>query len=154
MVTRLPPELQLTLIEHMAHLTSSDYGEVPRDLLLLGFIPEDKADLIEDSGIVDVLADIYGAWTSGGGVAAINVNQVISQLQDLTAKKGNLFQVCRIRVLIYITSRVSHQQLLMLLMSYRSLHISLILRNHFQCWKGSDCQMIPSSVSSTHVCRM
>jgi predicted unusual protein kinase regulating ubiquinone biosynthesis (AarF/ABC1/UbiB family) len=93
MVTRLPPELQLTLIEHMAHLTSSDYAEVPRDLLLLGFIPEDKADLIKDSGLVEVLADIYGAWTSGGGVAAINVNQVVSQLQDLTAKKGNLFQI-------------------------------------------------------------
>lgn len=93
MVTRLPPELQLTLIEHMAHLTSSDYEEIPRDLLLLGFIPEDKADLIQDSGIVSVLADIYGAWTSGGGVAAINVNQVVNQLQDLTAKKGNLFQI-------------------------------------------------------------
>ncbi|KAL3940454.1 MAG: hypothetical protein SGBAC_005013 [Bacillariaceae sp.] len=93
MVTRLPPELQLTLIEHMAHLTSSDYAEIPRDLLLLGFIPEDKANLIDDSGIVEVLADIYGAWTSGGGVAAINVNEVVNQLQDLTAKKGNLFQI-------------------------------------------------------------
>ena len=93
MVTQLPPELQLTMIEHMAHLTSSDYEEVPRDLLLLGFIPEEKADLIEDSGVVEVLASIYGAWTSGGGVAAINVNQVVSQLQDLTATRGNLFQI-------------------------------------------------------------
>eukprot|EP00980_Cylindrotheca_fusiformis_P006805 scaffold1426_cov83-Cylindrotheca_fusiformis.AAC.7 len=93
MVTRLAPELQLTLIEHMAHLTSSDYAEVPRDLLLLDFIPKDKADSIEDSGIVEVLADIYGAWTSGGGVASINVNDVINRLQDLTAEKGNLFQI-------------------------------------------------------------
>jgi len=93
MVTRLSPDLQLTLIEHMAHLTSSDYAEVPRDLLLLGFVPEDKADAIEDSGVVDVLADIYGAWTSGGGAAAINVNEVVVQLQDLTAKKGNLFRI-------------------------------------------------------------
>ena len=93
MVTRLNPDLQLTLIEHMAHLTSADYAEVPRDLLLLGFVPEDKADAIEDSGVVDVLADIYGAWTSGGGAAAINVNDVIVQLQDLTARKGNIFQI-------------------------------------------------------------
>lgn len=93
MVTRLPPELQLTLIEHMAHLTSADYEEIPRDLLLLGFIPPSKADLIQDSGIVKVLANIYGQWTAGGGAAAINVNQVISDLQDLTAKKGNLFQI-------------------------------------------------------------
>lgn len=93
MVTRLPSELQLTLIEHMAHLTSADYAEIPRDLLLLGFIPPSKADAIEDSGVVEVLADIYGQWTAGGGAAAINVNQVINNLQDLTAKKGNLFQI-------------------------------------------------------------
>lgn len=77
----------------MAHLTSADYAEIPRDLLLLGFIPKEKADLIDDSGIVEVLADIYGAWTKGGGAAAINVNQVVAQLQDLTEKKGNLFQI-------------------------------------------------------------
>jgi hypothetical protein len=93
MVTNIDKELQLTLIEHMAHLTSADYAEVPNDLLLLGFIPKDKADLIKDSGVVEVLADIYGAWTSGGGVAAINVNQVVAQLQDLTATRGNLFQI-------------------------------------------------------------
>ena len=77
----------------MAHLTSADYEEVPRDLLLLGFIPESKSHLIKDSGIVEVLADVYGAWTKGGGAAAINVNQVVAQLQDLTEKKGNLFQI-------------------------------------------------------------
>uniref|UniRef100_A0A7S4JPK1 ABC1 atypical kinase-like domain-containing protein n=1 Tax=Odontella aurita TaxID=265563 RepID=A0A7S4JPK1_9STRA len=93
MVTKLSPDLQITLIEHMAHLTSADYEEIPRDLLLLGFIPEDKADLIGDSGIVEVLADIYGAWTGGGGAASVNVNKVISQLQDLTAEKGNLFKI-------------------------------------------------------------
>ena len=92
-VTRLDKDIQLTLIEHMAHLTSADYDEIPRDLLLLGFIPEEKADLIEDSGVVDVLADIYGAWTKGGGAAAINVNEVVAQLQDLTATRGNMFSV-------------------------------------------------------------
>jgi hypothetical protein len=76
------------LVEHMAHLTSADYGEIPRDLLLLGFIPKEKEDLIEDSGIVDVLADIYGAWTKGGEAAAINVNEVVAQLQDLTEKRA------------------------------------------------------------------
>jgi predicted unusual protein kinase regulating ubiquinone biosynthesis (AarF/ABC1/UbiB family) len=65
MVTELDPKLRLTLIEHMAHLTSADYAEIPRDLLLLGFIPENKADLIADSGVVELLSDIYGAWTKG-----------------------------------------------------------------------------------------
>ena len=77
----------------MAHLTSADYAEIPRDLLLLGFIPESKANLIKDSGIVEVLANIYGQWTQGGGAAGINVNEVVASLQDLTEKKGNLFQI-------------------------------------------------------------
>ena len=94
LVTKLDTDLQLTLITHMAHLTSRDYAEIPRDLLLLGFIPQNKANLIEDSGIVELLADtIYGAWTGGGGAASINVNKVIGQLQDLTAEKGNLFTI-------------------------------------------------------------
>ncbi|KAL9184342.1 hypothetical protein ACHAXT_002428 [Thalassiosira profunda] len=93
MVTRLDPDLQITLIEHMAHLTSADYEEIPKDLLLLGFIPEDKSDLIRDSGVVETLAEIYGAWTAGGGAAAVNVNKVVADLQDLTAEKGNLFQI-------------------------------------------------------------
>lgn len=75
MVTRLNPDLQITLIEHMAHLTSADYEEIPKDLLLLGFIPESQSDLIRDSGVVETLAEIYGAWTSGGGAAAVNVNK-------------------------------------------------------------------------------
>jgi len=93
MVTRIPENLQLTLIEHMAHLTSGDYEEVPRDLFLLGFVPADKEDVIEDSGVVEVLADIYGQWTRGGGMASINANDVFTQIQDLAATRGNLFQV-------------------------------------------------------------
>merc|ERR1711906_26601 len=80
-------------IEHMAHLTSADYAEVPKDLLLLGFIPESKSDLIRDSGVVDTLAEIYGSWTWGGGAASVDVNKVIADLQELTAERGNLFQI-------------------------------------------------------------
>lgn len=93
MVTAIDRDLQLTLIEHMAHLTSADYAEIPRDLLLLGFIPPEKEDKIADSGVVELLADIYGAWTAGGGAASVNVNEVMASLQDLTAEKGNLFQI-------------------------------------------------------------
>ncbi len=63
------------ILNPVAHLTSADYEEIPKDLLLLGFIPEDKSDLIKDSGVVDTLAEIYGAWTKGGGAAAVNVNK-------------------------------------------------------------------------------
>merc|ERR1711865_147943 len=65
----------------------------PRDLYLLGFVPADKEDVIEDSGVVDVLADIYGKWTSGGGLATINANEVLVQMQGLAATRGSLFQI-------------------------------------------------------------
>lgn len=35
MVTVIPENLQLTLIEHMAHLTSRDYAEVPVRIMCL-----------------------------------------------------------------------------------------------------------------------
>ncbi|GKY92921.1 hypothetical protein MPSEU_000261100 [Mayamaea pseudoterrestris] len=94
MVTRLDSKLQLTLIEHVAHLVSADYDEVPRDLLLLDFIAKENAHLIEDSGVVETLAGIYSQWSKGGGAAAVNVNEVVEQLQALAAKNdGNLFQL-------------------------------------------------------------
>eukprot|EP00966_Prymnesium_polylepis_P123072 2845662-Prymnesium_polylepis.1 len=35
-----PVTWQLTLIEHVAHLTAADYDKVPSDLVKLGFVPE------------------------------------------------------------------------------------------------------------------
>jgi hypothetical protein len=62
-------------------------------LYLLGFVQEDKESVVEESGVVEVLADIYGQWTDGGGLATINANDVLNQMQDLAAEKGNLFQI-------------------------------------------------------------
>ena len=93
MVTNIPPGLQLTLIEHMAHLTSRDYAEVPRDLFLLGFVPKEQEKNIEDSGVVEVLADLYGKWTDGGGIKSVNANDVLVQMQDLAAEKGMLISM-------------------------------------------------------------
>ena len=62
-----------------------DYDEIPRDLLLLGFIPDIKAGLIKYSVIVEVLADIYGACTEGGVAADIYVDKFITQLRYITA---------------------------------------------------------------------
>ena len=39
LVTTVRPDLQLTLIEHVAHLTAADYAKVPTDLVKLGFVP-------------------------------------------------------------------------------------------------------------------
>ena len=88
MVTTIQPNLQITLIEHMAHLTSADYEEIPNDLLLLGFIPESKKEYIDDTDIVETLADIYSSWSSGGGAASVNVNEVVNNLQGLAETRG------------------------------------------------------------------
>ena len=46
-----------------------------------------------DQGVVEVLADIYGRWAKGGGVAGIDINQVVKQLQGLVDQYGNIFQL-------------------------------------------------------------
>ena len=88
MVTSMQPDLQITLIEHMAHLTSADYDEMPNDLLLLSFIPESKRGCVQDTDIVETLADIYSSWTAGGGAASVNVNEVVNNLQGLAESRG------------------------------------------------------------------
>ena len=57
------------------------------DFPLLGFFPERKPILIKYSGIVEVLADIFGSLTEGVSVAVINVNKIIKKLLDITATR-------------------------------------------------------------------
>ena len=40
LVTSIDPDLQTSLIEHVAHLTAKDYAKVPSDLVKLGFVPK------------------------------------------------------------------------------------------------------------------
>lgn len=93
LTTSIPPDLQVTFIEHVAHLVSRDYASVPADLVKLGFVPEGKESVILSAGVVDVLADIYGKWAKGGGAAKIGINKVVSQLNKLTTEFGNIFQL-------------------------------------------------------------
>jgi len=93
LVTTLEPDLQLTFIEHIAHLTSKDYEKVPQDLVKLGFIPAGKEAVALESGVVSVLSEVYTEFAGGGGAAKINVNNVISKLSGLSDTYGNIFQV-------------------------------------------------------------
>jgi len=93
LVTSLEPDIRLTLIEHIAHLTSKDYAKVPGDLVKLGFIPIGMEGAAQSSGVVEVLADVYGEWAGGGGAAKIDVQAVIKKLSGLTEQYGNLFQL-------------------------------------------------------------
>ena len=94
LVTNLDPDLQISFIEHIAHLTSRDYEKVPSDLVKLGFVPAGKEALIQESGVVSVLAEVYSEFARGGGANKIDVSGVISKMQGLAGSYGNLFQVC------------------------------------------------------------
>lgn len=93
LVTELEPDLQVSMIEHVAHLTSKDYAKVPSDLVKLGFIPKHMEGLARDSGVVEVLTDVYSRFAQGGGAAKIDVSAVINDLSGLTKTYGNLFQL-------------------------------------------------------------
>jgi len=64
------------------------------EIVKLGFVPAGQENKVMENGVVEVLADIYGRWATGGGVAAVDINSVVAQISNLTAKYGNLFQVC------------------------------------------------------------
>jgi predicted unusual protein kinase regulating ubiquinone biosynthesis (AarF/ABC1/UbiB family) len=93
LVTNLDFDLQLTFIEHIAHLTSKDFEKVPEDLVKLGFIPAGKETVALESGVVSVLAEVYTEFAGGGGLNKIDVNQVIAKLGGLADTYGNIFQV-------------------------------------------------------------
>lgn len=93
LVTSISSDLQLTFIDHIAHLVSRDYEEVPGDLVKLGFVPSGKEDTVLTSGVVMVLAEIYGEFAKGGGASKIDVAGVVSKLNNLSSTYGNIFQL-------------------------------------------------------------
>jgi aarF domain-containing kinase len=94
LVTTVNPDLQLTLIEHVAHLTASDYAKVPGDLVKLGFVPEGAEATVIDNGVVDFLTYTYSTWKSGGGAAKLDVPKLFSEVRELAAgTEGGIFQV-------------------------------------------------------------
>ncbi len=93
LVTAVAPDLQETYIEHIAHLVSRDYDEVPGDLVKLGFVGEGMEALAQEKGVVDTLASIYGEWAMGGGAAKVDVAGVVTRLNSLTREYGNFFRL-------------------------------------------------------------
>jgi hypothetical protein len=93
LVTSVRSDLQGVYIEHIAHLVSRDYAEVPDDLVKLGFVGKGQEAAVREQGVVDTLADIYGKWAMGGGAAKVDVGVVVTQLTGLTKKYGNFFRL-------------------------------------------------------------
>ncbi len=61
------PDLQYSLLEFVAHLTSSDYDKVPEDLVKLGFLKEDRLESVKSSGFLEPLVYFLQQAKQGGG---------------------------------------------------------------------------------------
>ena len=73
---------QYAILSYIAHLVAKDYAAVPGDLQAMGFVPESKAAALRDSGVVDVLADVFRALSRGGGAKAVSAG-----LRDINAQR-------------------------------------------------------------------
>jgi predicted unusual protein kinase regulating ubiquinone biosynthesis (AarF/ABC1/UbiB family) len=85
LVTKVEGELQISFLEHIAHLTSRDFAAIPNDLVRLGFVPAGKEEAIAQAGVGEVLANLYMMLSGGGGANKIDVSEVARTLTGLTA---------------------------------------------------------------------
>jgi predicted unusual protein kinase regulating ubiquinone biosynthesis (AarF/ABC1/UbiB family) len=88
LVTKVEGELQITFLEHIAHLTSRDYPAIPGDLVRLGFVPEGQEEAIAQAGVAEVLGTLYAQLAGGGGAKKIDVNEVARTMTGLTQNYG------------------------------------------------------------------
>lgn len=94
LVSSITPELQLTLIEHVAHLTAADYAKVPSDLVKLGFVPPGSEQVVRDNGVADFLSNTYSTWATGGGASKLDVPALFNEVRGLAAgSPDGIFQV-------------------------------------------------------------
>lgn len=61
------PDLQYSLLEFVAHLTSSDYDQVPEDLVKLGFLKAERLESVKSSGFLEPLVYFLQQAKQGGG---------------------------------------------------------------------------------------
>lgn len=74
LVTSVTRAQQYAILQYVAHLVGRDYASVPGDLVAMGFVPDAKRQALEDSGVVQVLADVFRALAKGGGVKVVSNN--------------------------------------------------------------------------------
>ena len=63
--------LQYSLLEFVAHLTSEDYDKLPEDLAALGFLKKDKVEYVRRTGVLEPLKFFLRQAGGGGGANAV-----------------------------------------------------------------------------------
>ena len=71
MTLDIEPQLQYSLLEFVAHLTSENYGALPEDLAELGFLKREKLDFARRSGVLDPLKYFLKQAGKGGGANGV-----------------------------------------------------------------------------------
>lgn len=71
MTLDVDPQLQYSLLEFVAHLTSEDFDRLPDDLAALGFLKRDKLDFARRSGVLEPLKYFLKQAGKGGGANGV-----------------------------------------------------------------------------------
>uniref|UniRef100_A0A7S2V6P2 Protein kinase domain-containing protein n=1 Tax=Fibrocapsa japonica TaxID=94617 RepID=A0A7S2V6P2_9STRA len=84
LMTEIPEDRRLALIEYVAHLNGKEYEETLGDLVTLGFIPKEIQDDPEKRNIVaPLLANVLEQLSNGGGAKAVTVETVGEEVEEL-----------------------------------------------------------------------
>jgi len=71
MTLDIQPNLQYSLLEFVAHLTSEDFDKLPEDLVALGFLKPEKLDFAKRSGVLNPLKYFLKQAGQGGGAKGV-----------------------------------------------------------------------------------
>ncbi|EKX49226.1 hypothetical protein GUITHDRAFT_175426 [Guillardia theta CCMP2712] len=93
LVTVVEEDLQYSLVDYIAHLTTGDTAAIPRDLEALGFVQRGREADVREAGIVELLTGVQEELADGNALKKIDVPRVIEKLVAMTRKYGNLFQI-------------------------------------------------------------
>lgn len=76
----IDPNLQYSLLEFVAHLTSENYNELPEDLAALGFLKKDKVEYVRRTGLLEPLKFFLNQAGKGGGAKGVR-DRVIGEFR-------------------------------------------------------------------------
>jgi len=71
MTLDIDPNLQYSLLEFVAHLTSDNYDDLPNDMVALGFLKPDKLDFVKRSGVLENFKYFLRHTAQGGGAKGV-----------------------------------------------------------------------------------
>ena len=71
MTLEIDPDLQYSLLEYLAHLTSDDFERLPEDLVNMGFLKADKLEYAKRSGFLEPLVYFLREAGKGGGAKGV-----------------------------------------------------------------------------------